>query len=125
MVSSPDWITISLSQLATQAPTLLVHAAGALLALAFWRRGPTACAFVLGGSILLLLLTTVQPFLFHFLIRRHHESGGSNSSLGLTINVVTLGGSLLRALAYAMALAAVFVPLRGRRTGAPPPDRPC
>jgi hypothetical protein len=111
-----DLIIPFLTQLAGQAPVLLVYLVGMILALVSWRRCPGPCALTLGATALLLVTTLVQSFLFLYLSRARIELGWSDEQYGWALSANTLVGSMIRAAAVSLLLTAVFI---GRK-GVPP-----
>ncbi|RME49986.1 MAG: hypothetical protein D6796_03930 [Caldilineae bacterium] len=97
-----NMFTVALGQLAGQSLLLLVYLVGIVLALVFWRRYPRPCAFTLGAMGLLLLTTIGQTVMtFYFAYR-----------FGPTPRLIAgsaLVSTLIRAVAFGLLLAAIFV----------------
>jgi len=112
-------ITI-LTQIAGQAPALLAYLIGAIVALTLWRRSPGPALLTLIAMVLLLVTTLVQAVLIQVLVR---ASADAPIRLGWLLSANAFIGSLMRALATGLLLAAVFSGRRGpqgRRNPAPP-----
>jgi hypothetical protein len=98
-----------LTQLAGQSPVLFMYLVGIVLALVFWRRYPRPCAFTLIAMALLLLAAIGQTFVGTYLISRGIGLSWAAGRLGRVLTANVLVGSLVRALAFGLLLAAVFV----------------
>jgi hypothetical protein len=104
-----------IQQLPYIAPMVVVYAVGVVLSLVYLRRCPLPATLALIGSALLLVTTIGVPLLQGFAL----EGGGRRGSFGRPdqlLQVIGLGGTLLRTAGYALLLAAVFTGRRG-----PPP----
>lgn len=99
-----------LTQLAGQAPVLLAYLVGVILALVFWQRSPVPALLTLIAMVLFLMTTLVQSVLVHYLVRVSADSG---MTLGWMLSANAVIGSVLRAMAVGLMLAAVFT---GRRS---------
>jgi hypothetical protein len=107
-----------LTQLAGQAPVLLAYLVGMILALVFWRRSPGPCVLTLVATGLLLGTTLVQSFLFLYLIRAREDFGWTEERYRWMLSANALVGSVIRAVAFGLLLAAVFVGRKGvQQTG--------
>ncbi|RMF33497.1 MAG: hypothetical protein D6759_06865 [Chloroflexi bacterium] len=103
-------LVLFLTQLGGQSPLLLAYLVGIVLALVFWRRYPRPCAFTLVAMGLLVLTLLGQTFLgAYFVVYRGAGVGWGAGRVGRVLMVNTLIGSLIRALAFGLLLAAVFV----------------
>jgi hypothetical protein len=104
-----------LSQLPVQAPTLLAYVVGMVLALVFWRRCPRPAKFTFLAMMLLLITALVHSLLLSFFMQGREDLGWSHETLGLILLITGLIASLIRAAAFGLILAAVFM---GRKTAA-------
>lgn len=98
-----------LTQLAGQSPLLLAYFVGIALALAFWRRYPRPSAFTLVAMLLLILISLGQTMANVYLVV--YRGGGvawSPAKLQWALTANMLVGSLTRALALGLLLAAAF-----------------
>lgn len=116
--SLSSFLMQTLTQLAVQLPVLLVYLVGMILALMFWRRCPGACAYALLGAGLLLFLAIGQTVVNMYLVSHQSEIGVSMSNFGALLSAIAVVCSLIRALAYALLFAAVFVGRRPPAQGA-------
>jgi len=99
-----------LTQLAGQSPVLLMYLVGMVLAVVFWRRYPRPCAFTVSAMGLLLLTSVGQTFAtLYFIAYRGISLGQESGGLAWMLMASTLVGTLLRALAFGLLLAAIFV----------------
>jgi hypothetical protein len=114
-----------LSQLAVQAPALLVYLVGLILALVLLGRYPGPSAFTLIATGLLLVTAVAQSFLSVYLVRARVDWGWTDARLGATLSASALAGSALRAVAFGLLLAAVFIGRRVSQRSGPvePPQR--
>jgi uncharacterized membrane protein len=112
-------ITRVLTQLLMQAPVLVTLLVGVILALAFWRRCPSACLFALTGFGLLLFQGFVFPIINAILLHGRINDGWSTATYGQIASIVGFAGSLLRMAGFIFLVLAVFT---GRRPA--PPDVP-
>jgi hypothetical protein len=107
-----------LGQLAVQAPSLLAYLVGIILALVFWRRCPGPSLLTLLALALLLVTSLVQTFLLLYLFRARADFGWDEARVGWMLSASALVGSVIRAAALGLLLAAVFLGRRGTpRTG--------
>ncbi len=104
-----DILVPSLMQLVASAPLLLVYVVGLALALVFRRRYPTPCLLTLIATAVLLVVTAAQPFVHQYLFLQRHERGWNEQTYGWIVSVVAITGSVVRAVAIALLLAAVFL----------------
>jgi hypothetical protein len=100
-------------QLAGQAPVLLVYLVGMILAVVFWRRCPGPSALTLAATALLLVTALVQTLLVLYLTRARMELGWSNATYAAVWSANALAGSVIRAVALGLLLAAVFLGRKG------------
>lgn len=105
-------ISLSLSQLAYQAPLLLIYLVGMVLGLMFWRRYPGPSMLTLISTGILLSVSVIQIVATQYLFQAHIEMGWETKRFSWMVSAIGLTGSLLRALAIGLLLAAVFL---GRR----------
>ena len=96
------------SQMAGQAPVLLVYLFGIILCAARWRRAPRAAMLALIGTGMMLLTTLVTGFLVAYVIANQSSLGLPVGRMGQLLAYVSIGGSILRAAGFALVLAAVF-----------------
>ena len=103
------FITSTLTQLAGQLPLMLVCLVGLVLALIFFRRlrGPSICTFI--GAGLLLLTTIVTTFVQNYLIFFRDEMSLGQANLSQILMVLAILSNILRAVALALILSAVFM----------------
>jgi len=104
-----DLLVLFLTQLAGQSPLLLAYLVGIVLALAFRPRYPRPCAFTLAAMGLLVLTLLGQTLLGAYVVYRGAGLTWEAGKVGRVLMVNTLAGSLIRALALGLLLAAVFV----------------
>jgi hypothetical protein len=112
-------LILFLSQLAVQAPALLVYLVGLILALVFLRRYPGPSALTLVAAGLLLLISLAQSFLSVYLVRARADFGWSDARLGAMASANALAGSALRAVAFGLLLTAVFIGRRVKQRSGP------
>ena len=104
-----------LTQLAGQSPVLFVYLVGMVLAVVFWRRYPRPSAFTLTAMGLLILTSIGQTFVnLYFVVYRGIGQDWGPERLRWALTANTLVGSLVRAVAFGLLLAAIFV---GREPG--------
>jgi hypothetical protein len=96
------------TQLTAQIPTLLVYVTGLIFALVYWRRCPVPSALVFAGTVMLLVVALLQPLLTQYLVQARAELSWPAQTLGWVLSAVTLGSSVLRAVALGLILTAVF-----------------
>jgi hypothetical protein len=113
-------VTMFFTQLAPQAPVLLVYLAGGILALVFWRRCPLAGVLTLIGTGLLLVATLGQTLVFVYLIQVRFSRGWSLDQYGWMLSANAFAGGFCRAVGFGLVLAAVFVGRRPARPVSPP-----
>jgi hypothetical protein len=103
------FITSTLTQLASQLPTMLVCLVGLVLALMFFKRirRPSICTFI--GAGLLLLTTIVTTFVQNYLIFFRDEMSLGQGQLSPILMVLAILSNILRAVALALILSAVFM----------------
>ena len=93
--------------LPTQLPVLLVWAVGIVLAVAHWRRHPRVSALLVAGLAIYMVATLLVAFLNAttpwFAARR------PTAHVGLLLGIASVGRSFIGAVAWGLALAAVFV----------------
>ncbi|HEX3357030.1 MAG TPA: hypothetical protein VHS31_08675 [Tepidisphaeraceae bacterium] len=90
----------------TMLPALVVYVLALAAALIFWSRAPRASLLTLIGIGILLLLTLVQPALQQRIIT---TSRSSASSVGQTLQAMSLIFSLLRSAGMGVIICAVFI----------------
>ena len=99
------WMT----QLASQLHVLLVYLAGIIFALVYRRRYPRPCALTLLASGLLLVTAIGQPFVHLYLSLAQADLNLEPARLHWWLYMNAMVASWVRALAFALLLAAVFV----------------
>ncbi len=112
-----------LMQLVGQAPLLLAYLVGFILALAFRGRYTGPAVLTLIATITLLLTSLAQSFLSTYIIFARAERGWDHRQVGWMLSVSAITGSVLRAAAFGLLLAAVFSGRRVARPAAEPPPR--
>jgi hypothetical protein len=109
------WGSFLTQQLAYAAPALIVYLVGMVLAVIFIRKYPGPAILTLLATIILLVTTIgIAMAQVHFM-RLRVEPGWTTARYGQVMSVVSIAGSMLRALGLALLLAAVFV---GRKSKA-------
>ncbi|HEX6738331.1 MAG TPA: hypothetical protein VF310_08675, partial [Vicinamibacteria bacterium] len=98
-----------LSQLAYQAPMLLVCLAGVVLGVTFLPRARTPALLALAGSGLWLVVSLAMVASNAYLMRMRLEGNLSGAYSASWFGVVSVAGSLLHALALGLVVAAAFV----------------
>jgi hypothetical protein len=114
-MSSPG-ISVVLQQLAYHAPMLLVYLVGFILALSFLGRTrlPSLLTLIATGG---LILTSIATIAIHsYLMNAAGGPSWSPLQVAQAMSVVGIVGSLIRAAAFGLLLAAVFID-RHRTTG--------
>lgn len=108
------FITSTLAQLAGQLPLMLVCLVGLVMSLIFFKRlrRPSVCTFI--GFGLLLLTTIITTLVQNYLIFSRDEMGLGGGELNQILMVLAILSNILRAVALALILIAVF-------TGRPKP----
>lgn len=91
------------SQLATQAPLLLVYMATLVMAVIYMRRAPLAASLALVGAITLMASVVIFPALQFFVANRSMSSSRS------VFTFISLASSFVRAVGTALLVSAVFV----------------
>ena len=104
-----NMLSAVLSQLAVQAPVMIALAVGIILALVYLGRcpGPSVCALI-ACTVLLLSgvgLTLVQ----NYVIQNQARYGRTTMDVSRILMVVGIVGCVIRAGAYGLLLAAVFM----------------
>ena len=110
---SESSVSYLLQQLLYQAPMFLVYLAGLILALVYLGRHPAAAGLTLAACGLLLVTALGVSIAQASLIEMRESQGWDLQKYGMVMSGIGFGGSLVRALALAMLLVAVFV---GRKT---------
>src|SRR5215207_10536604 len=98
-----NWMLI-LSQLAGQAPVLLVYVVGLILCALWSRRAPSAAMYAMIGCGLLLMTSVGVTVLQMYYINNR----GAQPTLGYVMFVIGVTGSILRAVGIGLLLAGVF-----------------
>ncbi|MGZ9272457.1 MAG: hypothetical protein ACXW6T_25315 [Candidatus Binatia bacterium] len=101
--------SIMLQQLAYATPSLIVYLVGMVLAVIFLRKYPGPALLTLLAAIILLVTTVGVAFGQAYLATQRLEYGWSAVQYSQRLYLVTIPGSILRALGAALLLAAVFV----------------
>jgi hypothetical protein len=104
-----DVVVPSLTQLAWQAPVLLVYLAGMILALVFWRRFPVPCLLMLIATVLLLVATLAERFIFNYIFSSKDVWGWDHENLAVILSAVGLTGNFLHAIGLGLLLTAGLV----------------
>jgi hypothetical protein len=104
-----------LGHLAGLTPVLLAYFIGMMLALVFWRRCPRCSLLVLLATVLLLATTLVQPFLVFYLTQGSGDFGWNVEKLGLMLGAIGISANGIRAAAFGLILAAVFIGRKGEQ----------
>jgi hypothetical protein len=102
-------LPMALGQLVSQAPVLIALFVGIILAIVYLGRcpGPSVCALI---ACTVLLLTGVGLTLAQsFLIQSQAAEGRSHADMARILSVLAIGGAAVRAGAYGLLLAAVFM----------------
>jgi hypothetical protein len=89
-----------------QSPSLLVYMGGLILAVVFWRRQPRAAGLAMIATILLLVTSVAQSVGTQWLM---YARSGDGRQLGPMLWQISLIGGIVRAIATACLIAAVFV----------------
>lgn len=101
-------MTMFWSQWLFQIPVVGASVIGMILALAFWRRCPSACLFALIGFGVLLVLAFSQSLANSYLITARIERGWSAEQYGHILTAANIVTALVRTVGYAFVLLAVF-----------------
>ena len=107
MMNNTQWPMI-FSQLAGQAPTLLVYLVGLVLAGVWWRRAPKAALFAMMGCGILLLTTVGTTFGYAYVVNTRGAGPTPATTISQIMFVIAIVGSVLRAAGIALLLAGVF-----------------
>jgi CDP-diglyceride synthetase len=115
MNNDPVQLKIFLTSLAMNVPTLLVCLVAGVVILGRWREGASASFLALLGFGLVLVLCFVLP-LGQTMIQQWVFENGQRASRMWAFTAFGIVGSVLRAVSYALLLAAIYA---GRpKTGA-------
>jgi hypothetical protein len=106
-------VSMAIQQLAYQGAPIVVYLVGVILGLALLGRHRGPAILVLLGSGLLLLTTVSMVGLQAYLFQVREQQAWSHSQFATIMGAIGIVGSVLRAIALAMFLAAAFV---GRRS---------
>lgn len=104
---------VLIQQLAYSIPVILVYLVGLVLAVIFIKKYPVPAILTLLAAIILLGNIFGITFAQTYLIRSRLGSSGSMASYSTMSQMISIMGSLMRAVGSALLLAAVFV---GRRS---------
>lgn len=97
-----------ISQLVAMTPTVIVLIVGLILSLAFWGRWPRPAMLTFIAILLYLIATVAYPFLQNHLFASRTRNGWSMRQYTQTVTLVTSLFGLLRAVALALLVSAVF-----------------
>jgi hypothetical protein len=99
----------SVTQLVADSPVLIAYLVGAILSLVSWKRCPNAftCSFI--ASAALLLNSVVLAFVRNALIQNQMAQGWTAVDLGHKLTAIGLVGSIVRAGAFGLLIAAVYI----------------
>lgn len=100
---------VLIQQLAYSVPVILVYLVGLVLAVIFIKKYPVPAILTLLAMIILLSNIFGVTFAQVYLVRSRMGSGGSMASYNTMTSMVSIIGSVMRALGSALLLAAVFV----------------
>jgi predicted permease len=99
-----------LMRLAADSPVLAVYLIGVILALVFWRRYPGPCALTLIAMVLAVAAVVILNCLSVYLDQvARADWGWEPVEVARVWSLIAIAGSLVRAVAYGLLLAAVFV----------------
>ena len=101
------------SQLGYQAPMLLVYLVAFVLALVFMGRASLPSMLTLCGVVVLVITTFAVAAMQAYMIQSRQDGGRGGADYAMMMNVVSIGGSCVRALGLSLLVAAIFV---GRRS---------
>jgi hypothetical protein len=101
--------SLLIQQLAYAGPVIVVYLVGLVLAVIFIRNYPVPAILTLLATVILLGNIFGNAFAQEYFIRARLAPGGSMASYSTTMSVVSMIGSIMRALGSALLLAAVFV----------------
>jgi hypothetical protein len=106
-------ISVSLTQIAGQAASLVVYLIGIFLAIVFWKRYPVPSLCVFIGSLVLLVTMFGQILVSNYLLIHVRDAQGwTHEEIARALSFSAIVGSSIRAAAFGLVLAAVFI---GRR----------
>lgn len=100
--------SLLIQQLAYSGPVIVVYLVGLVLAVIFIRKYPVPAILTLLATIILLGNIFGIAFAQAYFIRARLGSGGPMASYSTMMSVVSIIGSIMRALGSALLLAAVF-----------------
>ena len=103
-----------LVQLAYQSPTLLAYVIGLVLALVFLRRCPGPAVLTLIATVMMLLTAIGYLFLQRYLAHARLDAGWSVERYAQMMTVIGIISNVIRAVAFGLLLAAIFVGRAGR-----------
>jgi hypothetical protein len=98
-----------IAQLLTQAPLLIAFLVGLILALLNWNRVPGPARMTCLAVVLLVALTFEQIWVQEYVVRNSSSSGTTGMQIAQTLRVIALVNNSLRAGAYGLLIAAVFM----------------
>jgi hypothetical protein len=107
MNNDPVQLKIFLTSLAMNVPTLLVCLVAGVVILGRWREGSSASFFAALGFGLVLVLCFVLP-LGQTMIQQWVFQDGQRASRMWAFTAFGIVGSVLRAVSYALLLAAIY-----------------
>jgi len=107
MNNDPVQLKLFLSSLAVNLPVLLVCFVAGVVILGRWREGGSASFFAALGFGLVLILCVVLP-LGQTIIQRWVLESGQREARVWAFTVFGIVGSVLRAVSYALLLAAIY-----------------
>ena len=113
------WGSVLAQQLAYAAPALIVYLVGMVLAVIFIRKYPGPAILTLLATVILLVTTIGTALAQVYFMRLRVESGWTTARYGQMMSVVSIAGSMLRALGLALWLAAVFVGRKSKTITSP------
>jgi hypothetical protein len=99
-------------ELAEQPPALLAYLAGIALSLVYWRRYPGPCLLTFLAAPLSFVLSVTLSCLRLYAMYARAARGWDRVTVESIISITVVAGGILRAVAFGLLLAAVFV---GRR----------
>ncbi len=106
--------SVLIQQLAYSVPVIIVYLLGLILAVIFIKKYPVPAILTLLAAIILLGNIFGVTFAQTYLIRARLGSGGSMASYSTMSSMISIIGSLMRAVGSALLLAAVFVGRKSR-----------
>ena len=101
--------SIILQQLAYAGPVLTVYAVGLVLAVIFIRKYPVPAILTLIGTVILAATIFGITFAQNYLTRVRMTSGWPFERYNQIMSMISLAGSIMRALGSAFLIAAIFV----------------